>query len=149
MSSLLFRRIPALERLWNGSYGLGISFWGFFLIPSIVSFHVAIPAGLYFVGMPLWFLTSNTMMLGLGVWTGATCLIVYEVIAAVGVWRSAEKDLMDYVQDKYRGFSSAYLARAAVLVVPIYQFYFWFGEGNFERLNREVSSSFWQGALGQ
>lgn len=149
MSNFLFRYVPPLERLWNGSYSLATSFWGFFLIPSIASFHVAIPAGLYFVGMPLFLLTSNSAMLAFGVWTGTTCFVAYQLIAAVGVWRSAERDVGDYVQDKDRKYTGGYVARMAVMATPVFQFYFWFGQGNFERLNRQLSSAFWQGALGQ
>src|SRR5260370_41139328 len=71
-------------KLWQGKYSLAVTFWlflilGTFLVPIIVAIlTVILILPLRFTGVPTWPITSLSVIAA-----------IYPVIAAVGVWRSA------------------------------------------------------------
>jgi hypothetical protein len=69
-----------LSNLWEGKYSLGRSFWGFFLLGTFVAVIVGMLAGIPF------------LLIDARATAGAVFQLIfwgYLIIAAVGVWRSA------------------------------------------------------------
>jgi hypothetical protein len=65
------------SKLWRGQYSFGRSFWGFFVLGTCIAWVVGILGGFMFIWYPPTLLIYRLVFLG------------YLIIAAVGVWRSA------------------------------------------------------------
>lgn len=95
-------------RLWRGHYTLGRSFWGFFVLGTCVAWIVGIFGGFFFVLYPHTVLIYRLLFLG------------FLIIAAVGVWRSA--DAVARSEQHSRTFSDSakrIAAKAVVVVVSV------------------------------
>ena len=95
-------------RLWRGQYTLGRSFWGFFVLGTCIAWIVGIFGGFLFVLYPHTVLIYRFMFLG------------FLIIAAVGVWRSA--NAVAHSEQRSRTFSDSakrIAAKATVVVVSV------------------------------
>ena len=95
-------------RLWRGQYTLGRSFWGFFVLGTCTAWIVGIFGGFLFVLYPHSVLIYRFLFLG------------FLIIAAVGVWRSA--DAVTHSEQQSMTFSDSakrIAAKATVVVVSV------------------------------
>jgi len=106
MSKILMR----LQRLWRGGYSLGKAFWLFFCLGFIGIIPIAMLAGIPFI------LLDQKPTASLVFWA---VFMGYEVIASVGVWRSANALLVSKDRVKSILYGNAIVIVGAKIFVII------------------------------
>jgi hypothetical protein len=106
-------KFPSASRLWRGQYSLVVSFWGFLILGTYVVVNTCGVINSFMLSLSAWFNWPAVLVYPYAVLIIFSPFVVlgYEVIAAVGVWRSANAIIA------IRGEPSAKVLAAKIVVV--------------------------------